>query len=268
MPTFVLVTSAFVLASLERLPGLRFRCSPLFRPFFASDGFYLLTGYIAGASLALVYVVTLSTWLGPLGIPRVASLPVPLWTATVLCLVLLDLGNYVAHTALHRIDALWEIHKVHHSSRTLDWLATFRSHLLEQAIRRLIAPLALIVIGAPLPAIVVAASAFNAWAMLNHSNLALDLGMLEPVLVTPRLHRLHHLPETTDRNLGTVFTAWDRLLGRLVQHDVAPAACFGVPTEVESYPQGWGRQFVEPFRRLGRPSDDVLDSPAPRRAAG
>ncbi len=84
-----------------------------------------------------------------------------------------------AHWLLHRVDALWEFHKVHHSSRTLDWLATFRSHLVEQVVRRLVAPLLLLVAGFPLDVIVAAAAIFTVWATFNHSNLRARLGPLE-----------------------------------------------------------------------------------------
>jgi len=191
---------ALVLALLERLERLRFRASPLWRAHAASDVIYLLTGYVAGGSLALAYIVATS-----------------------------HLGNYAAHWLLHRVDALWEFHKAHHSSPTLDWLATFRSHLVEQTLRRLVAPALLIVAGLPPDAVVVAASLFTAWAMLNHSNLALDLGFLERVLVTPALHRVHHVPRTTERNLGTVFVFWDALRGTLVRTGPAPDCVFGVP---------------------------------------
>jgi lathosterol oxidase len=88
--------------------------------------------------------------------PRLASANLPLWATTPLALVAIDLGNYLAHILLHRYGALWEFHKVHHSSRTLDWLATFRSHIVEQALRRLIAPALLIIAGFPIKAVVLA----------------------------------------------------------------------------------------------------------------
>jgi sterol desaturase/sphingolipid hydroxylase (fatty acid hydroxylase superfamily) len=246
-----LVAVGSVLAGLERLPGLRFRRAPLLRPLFASDVVYLLTGFVAGTSLAIAYVVAGSAALGALGIPRLADFDPPLWLGTVVSLLLLDLGNYVAHWAMHRWDALWEIHKAHHSSAHLDWLATFRSHVLEQTLRRLVAPLGLIVLGVPIDAVVVAATIFNAWATLIHSNLRLPGGALEAIVVTPRLHRIHHDPGTTDRNFGTLLTVWDRLFrGRFVTHDVADDVRFGVPGEVATYPQGWGAQLVEPLRRL------------------
>jgi sterol desaturase/sphingolipid hydroxylase (fatty acid hydroxylase superfamily) len=249
----VVIVSGVILASLERLPGLRYRRAPLLRAFFVSDVFYLLTGFVAGTSLATAYVVSASAALGSIGVPRLGALQLPLWAGAAISLLALDLGNYVAHWLMHRYDALWEFHKVHHSSRALDWLATFRSHLLEQALRRLLAPLGLIVIGLPIEAVLVGASVFNAWAMLIHSNLSLDLRSLEPVLVTPRLHRVHHDPETAQKNFGTFLTLWDRLFrARFVSRNVAPGVAFGVPDEVEIYPQGWWPQLLEPLRRVGR----------------
>jgi sterol desaturase/sphingolipid hydroxylase (fatty acid hydroxylase superfamily) len=259
------VVSGLVLAALERLPGLRFRRAPLLRSFFASDVFYLLTGFVAGTSLATAYVVSASALLGALGVPRLAVLDLPLWLGAAVALVSLDAGNYLAHWLMHRYDALWEIHKVHHSSRTLDWLATFRSHFLEQVLRRLLAPLALIAAGVPLDATIVGASVFNAWAMFIHSNLRLDLRGLEPVLVTPRLHRVHHDPATTHKNFGTLLTLWDRLLrDTFVHRDVPPDVTFGVPREVDTYPQGWWPQLVWPLRGLVHGPAAIATDPSSR----
>jgi sterol desaturase/sphingolipid hydroxylase (fatty acid hydroxylase superfamily) len=67
-------------------------------------------------------------------------------------------------------------------------------------LRRLVAPLLLILAGVPVDVAGSAAAIFVAWAILNHANLRLPLGALEPLLITPRLHRLHHLPR---RRSGT-----------------------------------------------------------------
>jgi len=250
--TTIIGVTAFLLAAFERFPRLRFRPSPLFRRYFASDTFYLLTGFVAGGSLVIAYVASGSQWVGAWGVPRLASADLPLWTTTLLALVTIDLCNYLVHFLLHRYSALWEFHKVHHSSRTLDWLATFRSHIVEQALRRLIAPALLIIAGFPIRAIVLAGGLFTAWGMLNHSNLKLNLRFLEPILITPRLHRLHHVPETEGRNFGTFFTFWDRMRGTFVQTELKETSTFGVAGEIDSYPQSWLPQFVEPVRRFLR----------------
>ena len=84
------------------------------------------------------------------------------------------------------------------------------------------------------------------------SNLRINLRFLEPFLITPRLHRLHHLPETENRNLGTIFTFWDRLRGTFIIADASTDSIFGVANEVETYPQGWADQLIEPLKRIAR----------------
>src|SRR4030095_4782450 len=164
--TTIIGITAFLLAAVERFSRLRFRPSPLFRRYYASDMFYLLTGFVAGGSLVVAYVASSSQWLGDTwGIPRLASANLPLWATMPLALVAIDLGNYLAHILLHRYSALWEFHKVHHESRALDWLAPFRSHIMEQALRRLIAPALLIIAGFPIQAVVLAGGLFTAWGM-------------------------------------------------------------------------------------------------------
>jgi sterol desaturase/sphingolipid hydroxylase (fatty acid hydroxylase superfamily) len=139
----------------------------------------------------------------------------PLWLETVLALVLLDLGNYVVHWALHRYPLLWRLHALHHSSPVLDWLATFRAHPLEQIVRRLGAPLFVIAAGVSPAAVGLASAIFIAWAIGNHANLRLRLRALDAFAITPHLHWLHH--ESAEHNFGTVFSVWDRLTGRLMR---------------------------------------------------
>jgi sterol desaturase/sphingolipid hydroxylase (fatty acid hydroxylase superfamily) len=248
MTLLVTLSAAILLAALERLPRVRFRALPLLRAWFASDLLYYVVGVLF-STLTGGFVVWASLALGGLGVPRLAERAVPFPIALVLCLVLLDLGQYASHRLLHAVGALWAVHKVHHSARVLDWLANARSHILETALRRVIAPLGLILLGAPRLPMVVAGTVLSVWALFIHSNLRVDLRPLELLFVTPRLHRIHHMPATTLRNFGSFFSLWDRIAGSLVAFDASPAATFGVPGEVESYPQSFFPQLVEPFRR-------------------
>jgi sterol desaturase/sphingolipid hydroxylase (fatty acid hydroxylase superfamily) len=185
-----------------------------------------------------------------LGLPGLESLGLS-WAAEVaIATVLYDLCASTAHLLLHRYDLLWRLHKVHHSSRVLDWLATTRAHGLEHLARGIPTQAALFTLGVPTSALAMALAIYAAFATLGHSNLRLDLSRLEWLFVTPRIHRLHHVPETTHHNFGTIFTLWDRLLGRLVikECDPDPDQILGVPGEIDRYPQSWWRQLVEPFR--------------------
>lgn len=239
------------LAVLERLRNTRFRAQAFWRPYLGTDAVYLATGFVAAGALGFAWLVVASAHVAALTGLRETFWPRVAWPLQVLvALVAIDLGNYLCHWAMHRVDGLWVFHEAHHSSRSLDWMATFRSHLGEQAFRRLASPLAVIVLGVPVDAVAVAAVVFVGWGMVNHANVRLPLGWAERVLVTPRLHRHHHVPGTSERNLGAIFTCWDRLRGTLVTGEVAPEVAFGLPRDRETYPQAWDQQLVAPLVRL------------------
>lgn len=239
--------TAFVLMGLERVPRARLRPARLWRAHAPTDVVYLLTGGVAGTSLALAWVgaagAALDAWTG-LGSRWQA---VPFAAQVAVALVALDLGNFACHRLLHRVDALWRFHEVHHSSLQLDWLATFRSHVGEQALRWVLAPALPIVFGLPLGAVAVAATIFVSWAMVVHANVRLPLGPLRRHLVGPGYHRVHHVPRTTERNFGTMLTCWDRLLGTMAASDAAPDAAVGLPRGRLAYPQRWDAQLLAPF---------------------
>jgi lathosterol oxidase len=148
---------------------------------------------------------------------------------------------------------LWQFHKIHHSSRGLDWLATFRSHIGEQILRRLLAPVLLIIFGFPVNAVVIAGAIFIAWSVLNHANLRLNLRVLEAILITPRLHRVHHLSDAPPNNLGTFLTLWDKVRGTLDQSNYEKECELG-NGELD-YPQDWVSQFIRPLKNNSKQFD-------------
>jgi sterol desaturase/sphingolipid hydroxylase (fatty acid hydroxylase superfamily) len=242
-------SAAVIFAVLERVPSLQRLRLPLFRSFFAADILFLVLGFLVGGRLVLDYLSAANGALDAIALPRLSSLDLPLWASTAIALVLLDIGLYASHLLLHHFDRLWTFHQVHHSVRALDWLATFHSHLGEQLFRRLIAPLLLILAGVPATGVAIASAFVLFWGIFNHSNLSLNLRFLEPLFITPRLHHLHHVATSDGRNLGTVFSLWDRLLGRLDTREVPPEEELGLAGEIETYPQGFLRPLAEPFRR-------------------
>jgi sterol desaturase/sphingolipid hydroxylase (fatty acid hydroxylase superfamily) len=240
---------AIIFMLTERCSKLRFCPSPFLRPLFLTDVFYLLTGFVAGGSVSAAYVDYGSQVVGATFGTQQFTLAIPRWVSILIALVALDAGNYFAHYLLHRFEALWEFHKIHHSSPRLDWLATFRSHILEQALRRLLAPILLIFLGFPPDVVFAAGAIFIAWAIFNHANLRVNLRFLENALITPRLHRVHHLSNAPTRNLGTIFTCWDRMRGTFSTEEMDEKS--GLGNGEPRYPQNWLSQLVEPMRRIG-----------------
>lgn len=231
-------------AMLERFPSLRFKASPFARAFFATD----VAWYLSTLGLVLLTRPLLAQLPS---MPLTAFLDAqPLWIVIPAAAVVYDFVAFLVHLVLHRSDALWEFHKIHHSSRTLDWLATTRQHVVEGMLRTFTAQAVLLLIGFPVTAVAGVLAVYAGFAVYGHSNLRLPLAWLEPIFVTPRIHRLHHIPGPSVHNFGTIFSFWDRAFGSLLIRDARSDEPCGVPDEVASFPQRFGPSLIEPFRRV------------------
>jgi sterol desaturase/sphingolipid hydroxylase (fatty acid hydroxylase superfamily) len=246
--SFGLITIAFVaVACLERIPALQFRRSPLLRPYLMTDaGWYLVA---AGASALSTYAFQpiLSHLVITSMRHRVAALNG--FARIAIAVAIFDLIAFVVHVNIHRIDALWNVHKVHHSSLHLDWLATTRTHMFEHLVRNVPAMATLFVFGFSARTISLAIGVYALFAVHGHSNLDMNLRGIEWLFITPRLHRLHHIPATTQKNFGTVFSFWDRATHKLIRMNASPDDLLGVPGERDTYPQKFTVAAREPFRQ-------------------
>lgn len=253
MVALFLAGAFLVVAGLERVPRLRFAPSPFLRPFLATDALWYLVASGSSALSVLLFRPVLERAALPVGI---GGLPGAM--RFVVALAAYDFVAFAVHLGIHRSDALWSVHKVHHSSLRLDWLATTRTHVFEHLVRNIPAQAVLFALGVPGAQVAAVAVVYAVFALLGHSNLAVDLRWAEPVFVTPRLHRRHHVLATTQRNFGTVFSVWDRLFGLLVAVDTDPDEPFGVPGERDTYPQRFADALRAPARELLRTRSGTL----------
>lgn len=245
-----LLGSAVVWLLLERRKDSRRLSARVLRPGVRIDLTFVVLGYLLLTLPTLYYVRVATEGFNAAFGSRLQSVALPLSIRVLVAVVLLDLGGYFVHRLLHRVGPLWEFHKVHHSSPMLDWLATFRSHLVEQVFRRAFTPLLLFALGMSMDAIVLGSAVIVGWAMFGHANIGWSLRPLEWVLIPPRLHHLHHVPATSQKNFAVVFSCWDRWMGTLATQ-TAPADCvLGVPDEVTTYPTRFFDLLREPFSRL------------------
>src|SRR5262249_3332864 len=90
-------------------------------------------------------------------------------------------------------------------------------------------------------------------------NLRLPFHRLEWLFITPRLHRVHHVPTSSLHNYATIFSFWDRAMGSLRRRDTPAGAVLGVPGEVETFPQSFGKAFREPARQIRAERRDRAD---------
>jgi sterol desaturase/sphingolipid hydroxylase (fatty acid hydroxylase superfamily) len=129
-----------------------------------------------------------------------------------------SLVSYGVHVAMHKIGALWRVHRVHHTDMFLDVSTTVRFHPLEFAIQ--LVPTAAVILGLGLPpwSLLLYELLDTAAAVFIHANARVPAfldGWLRLILVTPDIHRVHHSARwpATDSNYGVLVPWWDRLFG-------------------------------------------------------
>ncbi len=142
----------------------------------------------------------------------------PLAVAIILSVVIMDLIIYLQHVMVHAVPALWRLHRVHHADLDFDLTTGARFHPLEILLSMLIKFATIVVIGAPVVAVVIFEVVLNAMSMFNHGNVGLPPALdrfLRWFVVTPDMHRVHHSIEDdeTNSNFGFNLSWWDRLLG-------------------------------------------------------
>lgn len=165
----------------------------------------IILGLFLGPYLLALYDFAYARWAlfhWPEGSPWV-------WVAAFL---LADLGYYWYHRAGHRVGVLWAIHGVHHQCEHLNISVALRHPWLSDVYSApfyVLLPLC----GVPAWHFFLAISIISFYSLSVHS-----LVFQRPtfwVLVSPATHIVHHAknPRYLGKNLGAMFTLWDRLFG-------------------------------------------------------
>lgn len=160
--------------------------------------------------------------------------PVPGLARAALAFVLLDYTTYLWHRLNHGVPFLWRFHGVHHTDLDLDVSTAFRFHFGELLLSVGTRALQITIIGVG-PMLVLAWEAVElAATAFHHSNLRLPIGLertLNGVLVTPRMHGIHHsiVEDETNSNWSVVFSWWDRAHGTVRLNVPQAAITIGLP---------------------------------------
>ena len=165
-----------------------------------------------------------------------------------LAVLVADLAEYTIHRAFHAVPILWRFHAIHHSSRSLDWLAGSRSHLVDDVVVRafILVPMMFVFPHDIIVAYLVFVTLHATW---THSNFRPSIRWLEPFLISPRYHHWHHTsqPEAIDKNFAIHFPWIDKLFG--TQHYPKDAWPESYGLADEDIPSGFWGQALYPFRR-------------------
>ncbi|APD89751.1 sterol desaturase [Alteromonas mediterranea] len=133
-----------------------------------------------------------------------------------LSVILLDMIIYWQHRLFHTVPLLWRFHKMHHADSHVDTTTGLRFHPVEIGISLGVKAAAVTLLGIPAVAIVIFEVALNGFALFNHANIRLSQkwdDKVGRVLITQRLHRIHHSQAKAESNSNYGFSVswWDRL---------------------------------------------------------
>jgi sterol desaturase/sphingolipid hydroxylase (fatty acid hydroxylase superfamily) len=173
---------------------------------------------------------------------------IPFLPQLLLCILAADMVQYWTHRGYHEIPLFWRFHSVHHSAKTMDWMAGSRQHILELIVTRVGVLGILYVLGFSKSVMDAYIIIVGFQAVFNHANVHLHWGPIKYVIVTPDFHHWHHSSDAAaiDRNYAAHYAFLDYLFGTAVRGQSGFPEHYGV---VGDYmPDGFVRQQLFPFR--------------------
>jgi sterol desaturase/sphingolipid hydroxylase (fatty acid hydroxylase superfamily) len=211
--------------------------------------------------------------------------------ATVLQLLAYELAYWSAHYGFHKVPALWEFHKVHHSAEVMTTFTELRQHPVEiLAFVNLIGLSTGTVFGVMTYAFGPGVRPFTllngnlllmmfliTYGHLRHSHMWIAFtGPAGRIMQSPAHHQIHHSdnPKHFDKNLGYSLALWDWAFGTLaIPSKTREPIVFGIGEESRRFRSAagncvwpiarFGEHVARLFRRLG-PHGAAPVAPPPR----
>jgi len=251
--TVAVVVLLLLLFILERRQALRRSRRPLLPRLVVNAGISAAAFVVAGLLVRPLALAALE-WASDRPFGFVHLVPMPVAAQFVLSFLLMDLTFYWWHVANHRIPFLWRFHNVHHIDPDLDVSTAFRFHFAEVALSAAFRVAQVSAIGLSGWMFVVYELVFQANTAFHHSNVRLPIRLerlLNLVIVTPRMHGIHHsqVRDETNSNYSVVFSWWDRLHRTLGLNIPQSTIVIGVPAYSNPADNRLWNALLLPFQR-------------------
>ena len=212
------------------------------------DATYWFFDFFVTQRLAATASIVLLIAAVALKMPRLSLLQVePLWLQAIEAALVAEFCGYWSHRMMHEIPIFWRLHKVHHSSERLDWLAAARVHPLESVWSKLVALLPLFLLGFSPKITVFFGPLIAIYPVFLHANVCWSYGWFGYVVTSPAFHRWHHSAdsEALNKNYGGLLPVFDFLFGTAHFPGRKPVR-YGLTGE--RAPSDFWRQLLWPFR--------------------
>jgi len=219
----------------------------------------------AAALLGPLTAINAASWTQAQGwglLPQLIGNPFALIVSAI---VLLDLAIYAQHRLAHRLSWFWRLHRVHHADPGFDVTTAVRFHPLEILLSILIKTVVILILGAPVVAVILFEILLNGMALFNHGNVNLTdraEKIVRGLWVTPAMHRIHHSQRAREHhsNFGFSLSIWDRIFNTYTPNAQAAPIRIGLrqyPDEAQNS-RLWALLRL-PFRSVPR----VVRNPRP-----
>lgn len=231
----------------------------VFRKDFWLDAFYMFFNFflfnlVVYNALSNVGVELFTNFLSVFGVNNLVAIQInalPIWSQFLLLFLLADFIQWGVHVMLHRVEWMWQFHKVHHSVTEMGFAAHLRFHWMETIIYKSALYLPLTMIGFGIDDLFLLHAFTILIGHLNHANINISWGPLKYVLNSPVMHIWHHvkvLPKDREygMNYGISLSLWDYLFGTAHVPTDGRDIELGFE-EVEKYPEGFLEQMKKPF---------------------
>ncbi|HAA17036.1 MAG TPA: sterol desaturase [Cytophagales bacterium] len=159
------------------------------------------------------------------------------WLTYVIGFIVIDFAGYWIHRLDHSVNFFWNEHHVHHSSEEFNLACALRQSISKFFTFTALLYIPAAVVGVPHQVIAILAPLHLFAQFWYHTRHIGKMGWLEYILITPSQHRVHHAinPEYLDKNLGQIFSWWDRMFGTF-QEELDDVPCvYGVTRPVRTW---------------------------------
>jgi sterol desaturase/sphingolipid hydroxylase (fatty acid hydroxylase superfamily) len=135
----------------------------------------------------------------------------PVWMVALIAVFAGDFIGYWRHRLEHA-PALWPGHAIHHSDTAMTWTTGLRFHPINRFSTALIDTTSLALLGLPPWALVANNLVRHYYGLFIHMDLPWTYGPLGRLLVSPAMHRWHHIRDADGAgvNFATVFSVFDQ----------------------------------------------------------
>lgn len=194
-----------------------------------------------------LYLLTNIGYTGFFNKLELRGLEVPWLVQFFIFYLIIEFIHYIMHKYSHTIPFLWKLHQVHHSTKRLYALNSFRIHFLDTIIRIAIPALLILFLGVSKEAVFIYTLHSSFVGFLHHSNIRINYTFWNYIFSTADLHRFHHSKKIhiSNTNYGKSLILFDIFFGTYFKspsHDI-----HDVGVEGSEMPDSFLQQSKFPF---------------------